>query len=203
MPHQVYSLLTTHRSHRIQTPHVADSLDTGKPHACNLCHLDKSLGWTEEQLARWPGAKKKHRALTKEEKEVSSALLLLARGDGRSRAVVAGAFSSPDARRASGADWFGPVLTRVLEAERYPAVRYLAHRALRAEHGEAGAGPYDYLGPAATRGAQLRALRARYDAAPLRRAMPHLPITAQGRVDEAALRRLLDKRQDPDLTINE
>src|SRR5262249_11286548 len=37
MPMQVYSLLTTHRSHRIQIPEVADSAGTGKPHACNLC----------------------------------------------------------------------------------------------------------------------------------------------------------------------
>jgi predicted CXXCH cytochrome family protein len=206
MPHQVYSLLTTHRSHRIETPHVADSLDTGKPHACNLCHLDRSFSWTQEQLARWPRAKKKHRPLTREEKEVSSALLHLARGDGRTRAVVAGAFSRPEALRASGADWFGPVLTRLMEKERYPIVRYLAHRGLRAAHGDAAAGPYDYLGTPATRAAQLKALRERYDA-PVRRALPHLPFTRQGGIDEAALGRLLDKRHDkrhdPDVTVNE
>src|SRR5438445_2558555 len=53
MPYQVYSLLTTHRTHRISVPRVRDSLGTGKPHACNLCHLDKSLGWTQEQLSMW------------------------------------------------------------------------------------------------------------------------------------------------------
>src|SRR5207244_5587662 len=55
MPHLVYSLMTTHRSHRIEIPDVKTSVATGKPHACNLCHLDKSLGWTQEQLERWSG----------------------------------------------------------------------------------------------------------------------------------------------------
>src|SRR5262249_17678593 len=182
MPHQVYSLLTTHRSHRIQTPHLADSLDTGKPHACNLCHLDKSLGWTQEQLAKWPGAKKKHRPLTGEEKDISAAVLLLARGDARSRGMVAGAFSSPDAHRAGGTDRYAPLLPRLIDKERFPAVRYLAHRALRAVHGDAGVGPYDYLGAPAARAEQLGRLRQRYDAAPLRR-LPHLPLTAAGRID--------------------
>ncbi len=57
MPHQVYSLLTTHRTHRITIPRVRDSVGTGKPHACNLCHLDKSLGWTNDTLGKWYGTK--------------------------------------------------------------------------------------------------------------------------------------------------
>jgi hypothetical protein len=134
---------------------------------------------------------------------VSSALLVLARGDARGRAVVAGAFSDPAARSASGTDWYGPFLVRLLEQERYPAVRYLAHRGLRAAHGEAAAGPYDYLGPPPDRAAQLRALRQRFDAAPARGPHPYLPLTPAGLPDEAALRRLLEGRNDPDLTINE
>ena len=135
--------------------------------------------------------------------KVSSALLLLASGDARSRVVVAGAFSDPAARRASGDDWFGPILTRILDRERYPAVRYLAHRGLRSSLGESAAGPFDYLGKPADRATQLRALRARFDAAPLGRPLPYLPLTSAGRVDDAAIQRLLNKRNDPDLTINE
>src|SRR5207244_2561200 len=127
MPHLVYSLLTTHRSHRIETPDVATSVATGKPHACNLCHLDKSLAWTQEQLDGWSTRKRKRVKLPDDEENVSSALLHLARSDARSRVMVAGAFSSADAQRASGTDWFGPFLARLLEHERYPAVRYLAH----------------------------------------------------------------------------
>jgi predicted CXXCH cytochrome family protein len=199
MPHLVYSLLTTHRSHRIETPDVRVSLETGKPHACNLCHLDKSLGWTRDQLAR-RGASVK---LPPDEETLSSALLHLTTGDARRRVVVAGAFSDPAARRASGSDWFGPFLTRLLDRERYPAVRYLAHRALRTAYGEAASGPYDYLATPADRTAQLAALRARYDAETPVRSRPHLPLTPAGLPDEAVLRRLFGARSDPDLTINE
>jgi hypothetical protein len=204
MPYQVYSLLTTHRSHRIQVPGLASSVGTGKPHACNLCHLDRSLGWTRDQLARWPGS---HRGtspkLSLEEETVSAAVLTLARGDARSRAIVAGAFSSPAAQEASGPDWFGSFLTRLMEHERYPAVRYLAHRGLRTACGEAAAGPFDYLAQPAQRETQLRILRGRFDNAPVRRRLPYLPLTPSGLPDEGALDRLQTNRHDPDLTINE
>ncbi len=194
MPHQVYSLFTTHRSHRIQNPELADSLGTGKPHACNLCHLDKSLGWTREQLGKWSPRHLKVQ-LPPEEETTSHALLMLARGDARSRAVVAGAFANEAARKASGTDWYGLYLTRLLEGERYPIVRYLLHRGLKAAHGDA-AGPYDYLAPPGRRQEQVRELKKRFEATPIRRALPHLP-------DEAALRKLLEGRRDPDVTINE
>ena len=204
MPHQVYSLMTTHRSHRIQTPDLASSLGTGKPHACNLCHLDKSLGWTRDQLALWPNGKRNAVGkLSAEEETLSSAVLLLSRGDARSRAIVAGAFSNPAARLASGTDWPGSMLTRILEHERYPAVRYLAHRGLVAETNLAAAAPYDYLATPTDRVQQLETLRARFDATPVRRALPFLPLTSKGLPDEALLLRLRQGRHDPDLTINE
>jgi predicted CXXCH cytochrome family protein len=204
MPHQVYSLLDTHRSHRIQVPDLASSLGTGKPHACNLCHLDKSLGWTKEQLARWPNGKKNAAGkLSVDEEAISSALLILARGDARSRVIVAGAFANPAARQASGHDWFGPILTRLLQDERYPAVRYMAHRGLRAAYGDEKANPFDYLALPGERTAQLKVLQARFDAAPIRRPLPSVPLTPQGLPDEIAIARLRANRQDPDLSINE
>jgi predicted CXXCH cytochrome family protein len=203
MPHQVYSLMATHRSHRIENPTLAGSLDTGKPHACNLCHLDKSLGWTRDQLARWPtAAKRPARALTPDEDKVAASILWLAEGDARTRVVVAGALVNPDAQAAAGTDWYGAFLTRLLEHERYPAVRYLGHKALKSVHGEAGAGPFDFLARDADRTLQLRTLRDRYDRLPFRRSQ-FLPLDADGRPDAAVLRRLLDRRTDPDLTINE
>jgi hypothetical protein len=55
MPFTTYGLLKTIRSHTISSPSVAESVDSGRPNACNLCHLDKSLAWTEAALARRPG----------------------------------------------------------------------------------------------------------------------------------------------------
>ena len=204
MPHQVYSLMTTHRSHRIQTPDVAGSVGTGKPHACNLCHLDKSLGWTRDELAKWPGQKTfPPPKLSPEEETISAAVLTLSRGDARSRVIVAGAFRDPAARLAAGTDWTGSVLTRVLEHERYPAVRHLAHRGLQAAHGDAAAGPFDPVGTPAQRLEELRSMRSRFDAAPVRRPFAFLPLTARGLPDDAVLERLRKGRHDPDLSINE
>ncbi len=203
MPHQVYSLMATHRSHRIQVPDLEGSVGTGKPHACNLCHLDKSLGWTRAELAKWPNGQKNTAVkLSPDEEKLSSALLTLAQGDARSRVIVAGAFATPAARQASGTDWYGPFLTRLLEHERYPMVRYFADRGMRAAHGSDLA-PFDYLAKPADRLTQLQALRAHFDASPLRRPLPHLPLTAAGLPDDTVLDRLRATRRDPDLTINE
>lgn len=158
MSRQVYSLLDVHRSHRIDVPRVRDSIDTGKPHACNLCHLDKSLGWTQDTLGKWYGTKPE--PLSEDDRTISSAVLHLMRSDARSRAVAAGAFAWPPAQAASGTDWAGPVLIRSMEIEKYQAVRYLAFKALRATHPQEMKG-YDYQGNSADRDRALNRLRAK------------------------------------------
>ncbi len=50
MPYTTYGLLKTIRSHTVSSPSVAESQESGRPNACNLCHLDKSLAWTAEAL---------------------------------------------------------------------------------------------------------------------------------------------------------
>jgi predicted CXXCH cytochrome family protein len=202
MPQVVYSLMTTHRSHRIEVPDLAGSVGTGKPQACNLCHLDKSLGWTRDQLLRWPGKRGVQPILSPTEESLSSAVLTFAQGDARSRAVVAGAFSNPAAIQASGDDWSGSLLTRILDGERYPAVRYLLHRGLRTMYGDA-AEPYDFLALPAQRTLQAAVLRERFDAKPVQRLLPHLPLTSKRLPDDSAINRLRAGRRDPDVNINE
>jgi formate-dependent nitrite reductase cytochrome c552 subunit len=46
MPYTSYGLLKALRSHQISSPSVTASVQTGRPNACNACHLDKTLGWT-------------------------------------------------------------------------------------------------------------------------------------------------------------
>lgn len=204
MPHQVYSLLNTHRSHRIQIPDLASSVGTGKPNACNLCHLDKSLGWTRDELAKWPNGKNvKIPKLTQDQELVSEAVRLMCQADARTRAIVAGAFSNPAAHRAAGQDWYGSMLTRLIENERYPAVRYFGHRALRLTYGEKEAGPFDYLGKTANRNRQLLELQSRFDAKPVARPLPLIPLDKSGRPDSEALNRLRQGRNDPDISIHE
>jgi predicted CXXCH cytochrome family protein len=203
MPYQVYSLLTTHRSHRIEGLRIKDSLGTGKPHACNLCHLDKSLSWTQERLQEWYG--RAPVTLSEDDSKYSSALLHLCQSDARSRVVVAGAFSWPAAQSASGTNWMGLLLVRLLEAERYPAVRYLGHRALRSLHEKEAAG-YDYLAGRVERTAQLQALgRALAQGTSRARRRPHayLPLDENGQPSDRVLQQLLKKRIDPDVSIHE
>ena len=203
MPHQVYSLMGTHVSHRIQIPDLKGSIGTGKPHACNLCHLDKSLGWTKDELAKWPNGKKHSSGqLSPDEKNIASSILVLAQGDARSRVIFAGAFSKAGARKASGDDWYGLFLTRLMQPERYPAVRYLTHKALQSTSGGIPMA-WDTLGRPEKRAQQLQMLSRRFDASPLFGSHPNLPLGPNGLPDEAVLKRLFQSRSDPDLTVNE
>src|SRR5262249_13931342 len=50
MPYTSYGLLRALRSHQISSPTVAVTVRSGRPNACNLCHLDKTLAWTAQYL---------------------------------------------------------------------------------------------------------------------------------------------------------
>lgn len=56
MPRIVQGFGAYNRTHRISSPSEPAILATGMPNACNLCHLDKSLAWTRDELARGWGA---------------------------------------------------------------------------------------------------------------------------------------------------
>jgi predicted CXXCH cytochrome family protein len=56
MPHTRYGLLNASRSHAIDSPSVASSVESGRPNACNACHLDRTLAWTARRLTEWYGA---------------------------------------------------------------------------------------------------------------------------------------------------
>jgi predicted CXXCH cytochrome family protein len=44
------------RTHMIYSPTRADMLEANHPNACNLCHTDRSIGWTLGYLKQWYGA---------------------------------------------------------------------------------------------------------------------------------------------------
>src|SRR5690606_452027 len=136
MPRTTYALLKGIRSHRITSP-VARAERSSAPNACNLCHLDKSLGWAERWLARfWPDAE---RAPTPSDDTTelmpfaddvpASAVWLLA-GDAAQRVLLADALAQPEAVAISGDRWQVPLLERSL-SDPYAAVRFVARRSLR------------------------------------------------------------------------
>lgn len=153
MPYTTYGLLKAIRSHRIASPSAAVTLATGRPNACNLCHLDRTLGWTAEQLERWYGQPAP--ALARERATVSAALLDLLAGEAGQRALAAWSFGWAPAQEASGTGWMAPYLAHLLE-DPYATVRYVAGRSLATLPGHRGFA-YDFVSPAAARSAARRA----------------------------------------------
>ncbi|HET8935235.1 MAG TPA: multiheme c-type cytochrome [Polyangiales bacterium] len=128
MPRTSYGLLKSMHSHKISVPSVAETSVVGRPNACNLCHLDKSLGWTATQLKRLYDLDSPE--LSDEYKSLELSLLMGVRGDAGQRALIAGAIEWKAAQRASAHGIF-PALLGVLMDDPYDAVRYMAGRALK------------------------------------------------------------------------
>jgi len=174
MPRTTYGLLKTIRSHRISSPSVQATIDTGRPNACNLCHLDKTLGWTADTLLRWYGTSRP--ALGDDGESVAASVVWLLRGDAGQRAIVAQAMGQPDAQQASGAGWLAPYLA-LMQKDQYDAVRLIATRSLKT----------------------LPAFR-RED---LPRGRPELLIAADGTFDAARVNRLVRARDNTRLLYRE
>jgi predicted CXXCH cytochrome family protein len=128
MPYTTYGLLKAIRSHQISNPEIKTTLATGRPNACNLCHLDKTMAWSSSHLTEWYG--QPTAALTSEQQTISAALLWALKGDAGQRALIAWSMSWPPARKASGESWLPPYLGQLLD-DPYSAVRYIAARSLK------------------------------------------------------------------------
>ncbi len=160
MPYTTFGLLKAIRSHTVGSPSAQESLEVGRPNACNLCHLDRPLGWTAEQLAAGWGvaAPDLDGEAHTDAREVAAGVLWALRGDAGVRALVAAAFGRAEARAVSGTAWMLPYTAELLR-DPYDAVRFVAQAALRAEPdvGSAGGG-FDFLAPEAERRAFLNRL---------------------------------------------
>jgi hypothetical protein len=128
MPHTTYGLLKAIRSHRIDSPSAATTAQTGRPNACNLCHLDKTLEWTSEKLTQWYGQPAVELQYT--DKQVAASLRDLLQGDAVQRTISAWHMSWPPALQASGDDWQAPFLARTLD-DPYAVARIVAARSLK------------------------------------------------------------------------
>lgn len=129
MPHTTYGVLKAIRSHEISSPKVSSELATGRPNACNLCHLDRTLDWTARHLADWYGQPVAE--LGTDPRRVADSVRLALSGDAGQRAIIAWHLGWEPARKASGSDWIPPILGILLD-DPYAAVRCVAGRSLRA-----------------------------------------------------------------------
>jgi Cytochrome c552/Cytochrome c554 and c-prime len=125
MPYTTYGLLKTIRSHQISNPSVKATLETGRPNACNLCHLDKTLAWTAEYLERWYRIPRP--ALDADQQSVAASVLTLLKGDAGQRAIVAQSLGWAPAQQVSGTGWMAPYLA-LTQQDAYDAVRHIAAR---------------------------------------------------------------------------
>jgi hypothetical protein len=128
MPFTAYGILKAERSHQISSPSVQESLQTGRPNACNQCHQDRTLGWTANSLANWYKMPKPQ--LSEDEAQVAATVLWTLRGDAGQRALMAWSYGWEDAYKASGNHWQAPYLAQLL-VDRYDAIRIIANRSLR------------------------------------------------------------------------
>jgi hypothetical protein len=127
MPKTSYALLSAVRSHRIDSPSVDATLETGRPNACNLCHLDRPLAWTAEWLATWYG--KRSRALPELRARTAVGAYDGIAGDAGVRALIADALGSKEAVTAPA---LRSSVLAVMRQDPYAAVRRIAERSSRA-----------------------------------------------------------------------
>ncbi len=185
MPYTTWGLLKTVRSHRITSPDAGVALKTGRPDACSLCHVDRSLAWTARHLTSWYGAPPLASGADTGALDVPAAVRWALSGDAQQRAVTADAFGRAETRAASGGRWAVPVLATLLD-DPYPAVRFVAERSLR-RVAPAGVADYDFLGPrdarTTARARVLAAWRTGEQAGPAARMVELLTTLTAGRDD--------------------
>ena len=201
MPHTTYGLLSGIRSHQIDSPSVETHLKTGRPNACNLCHLNQTLEWGSRHLTKWYGHRQPK--LDNDDKSISAMLKMLLKGDAGQRAIAAWNMGWEPARKASGGNWQAPWLIRTMN-DPYAAVRYIAHKALMADPAFAGT-PFDYTAPLAKRATQIDAISERRADAGLLGQAPHaqLLLDAQGKPLEDVADRLTGQRDNRPITLQE
>lgn len=137
MPYTTWGLLRGIRSHEVTSPNVAVEAQTGRPLACNQCHLDKSIRWTNRHLSeKW--AIQSVPLPSDPTLDVASSVRWLLSGDAGVRALAAWSMSWPPAIAASGQDWQAPFLLQKL-LDPYVAVRVVASWSLDTVHGFNGA----------------------------------------------------------------
>ena len=200
MPHTTYGLFSAMRSHRIDNPSAQVSVYSGRPNACNLCHLDRTLEWSSQYLNEWYGQPLVD--LDEDERSISAAILWALKGDAAQRTILAWHLGWGPAQEASGDGWIAPYLAQLL-TDPYSATRQVAYRSIAQLPGFGGF-TYDYVasGPEIGRKADEAIQRWMGVPGPVPNGY-HLLINADGQVNLGEWTRLLGQRDERPLTIRE
>lgn len=194
LPYTTYGLLRAMRGHQIEIPSVATTKQTGRPNACNLCHLDQTLAWSAERLRDWYGQSAPE--LMDIERTRAAGVMWGLAGDAGQRALAAWHMGWAPARSASKSDWMTPMLTELMQDD-YEAVRTIAWKSMRSLP-EALQVEYDVVGPANGRAAIVRDLRRAWESAKGARAAtgarPEVLLDEGGGLDRLGFEELFRRR---------
>lgn len=201
MPYTSYGLLGGIRSHQIAIPNIGASRTHGTPNACNLCHLDKTLDWTQRALTEWYQVEPQ--SLSPDQKSISAALLWALQGHAAQRIIVAWHMGWEPAKEASGEAWI-PMFLQQLLSDPYGIVRYVAFDSLRKSSGNEQL-EFDFLTQPADNQSQLQAIRTKVqqDGDGQVELLPPLLGDQRGRLDQAKFDEMLLFRDDRPVTIKE
>lgn len=203
MPHTSYGLLKAIRTHGINSPDIRRDQELGRPNACNLCHLDRSLDWAAKKLNQWfeqPLPK-----LDADEQNLAAGALWSIKGDAGVRALAAWHMGWDPARQTAGDDWTEVYLALLLK-DPYDAVRFLARRSVRALPGHQDF-KFNFLGPREEQESVSSGILAQWEKKQGgtfdQRDRADLLITDQGRFDQSRLEALLKDRDETEIFLLE
>jgi len=197
MPNTVYGLGKATRSHQISSPSLRAELDTGRPNACNLCHVDRPLAWTGRHLHDWYGAEMP--TLDADRQHIAAALYWAYRGDANQRALAIWALGWAPARAVAGQDWVVPHLQQLLD-DPYHVLGLVAWRALRKISGFEDLGGEILMVSPSRRGAAAADALASW---PPAKPNPEVLIGPDGKIDLETVKRLQTQRDDRPVTLYE
>ena len=144
MPHTSYALFKAIRSHRIDSPGSRSFVESGRPNACNLCHLDQTLSWTVDHLREWYG--QPDVPLDNDSKTIAASILWLLKGDAAQRTISVWSTGWNPAKAVSRNDWQIPYVAELL-ADPYAAIRFMSARALESLNADLNSS-YNFVGTA-------------------------------------------------------
>jgi hypothetical protein len=202
MPHTAWGLQKATRVHEVASPSVAESVSTGRPNACNLCHLDKPLAWTAAKLEQWYGQESP--ALSEDQRSIAAGVLWVMEGDAGQRALISWHMGWQPAQRASGTDWMSAYLARQL-LDPYDTTRAVAVRSLRTLPGF-GAFDVDFMASVEERRAaadRVTSMRASLGRLPSPADPQAVLVSPEGIPRAGELQRLLRKRDNTLIYLQE
>ena len=199
MPHTSYALLGAVRSHRIDSPSVTGLSALSRLNACNLCHIDRTLGWTAESLDEWYDIPAPAH-LSDDEQKTAAAVLWMLKGDAGQRAIAAWHMGWRPAHSAAGSDWIAPLLA-VLFDDPYSAVRFNGFRSLQSLDGFKSQ-PNLYDSAQEKRSDVRQQIVRQWQQQGSTRQTGNTLVSEDG-INQAEILRLLEQRDDRRMVINE